>query len=109
MHSRQNDRRSRNIVLGALLILFVLYFVKFTYPQHTIQGAIIKHTSSGTSQEAIPQSKDVGKGAAAASKTAAAKKTKPTKAPTPNPDAEPSPSFNGSGNVIIIDKVAVMI
>ncbi|KAI9746431.1 MAG: hypothetical protein M1818_000144 [Claussenomyces sp. TS43310] len=38
-------RRARTIVFGALITLFLLYFVKFTFPQHTIRNVINAQSS----------------------------------------------------------------
>jgi Protein of unknown function (DUF5672) len=93
MRTKADDRRSRNIVVAALLTLFVLYVIKFSFPQHTIQGTIIKHASN--SQEAIPPPDD-------------AVPSSPTK--TSSSQNKPTaPPFKGPYNGTIIDKVAVMI
>lgn len=93
MRTKADDRRSRITVGAALLTLFIIYVIKFSFPQHTVQGAIIKHT--GISQEAIPPPSDAVPSSPA--KTSSSQ-DKPT-----------TPPFKGPYNGTIIDKVAVMI
>lgn len=95
MRSKKDDRKSRNVVVGALLILILFYCFKFTYPQYTIQDTIIKHNSYNTAQEPISKPTNAGKSIGAAATAAAA--------------AAPAPSFDGPSNGTIIDKVAVII
>jgi hypothetical protein len=93
MRTKADDRRSRIIVVTAFLILFIIYVIKFSFPQHTIQDAIIKHSSN--TQKAIPPPNDAVP--SSPTKTSSSQ-NKPTSLP-----------FKGPYNGTIIDKVAVMI
>jgi hypothetical protein len=39
----EDQRKSRNIVLGSLVTLFMIYFVKFTFPEHIPHASTIKN------------------------------------------------------------------
>jgi hypothetical protein len=93
MRTKAEGRKSRIIVFVALFTLFIVYVIKFLYPQHTIQGAIITHTS--ISQEATPPPND-------------AVPSSPTKISSSQNKPTASP-FKGPYNGTIIDKIAVMI
>jgi len=93
MRTKADERKSRIIVMVALLTLFIIYLIKFSIPQHTIQGAIIKH--AGSPQEVIPQPSD-------AVPTSSAK-------PPSSKDKSTVSLFKGPYNGTIYEKVAVMI
>jgi hypothetical protein len=80
------ERKSRNIVFAALLTLFVLYFIKFTFPQHTVASVIKQNSNPHTGGLSTPK--------------------KPSK--TPPKTAGPT-ALEASFNATITDRVAVII
>lgn len=97
MRTKTDERRSRIIVITAFLTLFIIYLLKFSFPQHTVQGAIMRNT--GSSQEALPLPSD---GVPLTSTKTSSSKSKPTVSSFKGP-------FKGPYNGTIYDKVAVMI
>jgi len=93
MRTKADERRSRIIVIVALLTLLVIYIIKFSFPQHTIQGEIVKQ--AGNFQGANPQPNDAVPSDSTKTFSSQSKST-----PTP---------FKGPYNGTIYDKVAVMI
>jgi hypothetical protein len=93
MRTKADDRRSRIIVIVALITLLVIYIIKFSFPQHTIQGEVVKQ--AGNFQGANPQPNDAVPSDSTKTFSSQSKST-----PTP---------FKGPYNGTIYDKVAVMI
>lgn len=105
----EERRRSRNVVFGALITLFVIYFVKFTFPQHTVGTVITHHYTKGVSSidgtSSDPKSA-IKAGQAALSAASSGTATAPAKRPTA---AASTPQIVGGYNGTIYDKVAIII
>lgn len=91
-------KRARAIVYGALITLFILYFVKFTFPRHTVQSVITGSNSVlSSAANAISPAQNGDTSLTATT----------TKRPAPYATGDPNAITPTNGT--IADRVAVMI